>query len=234
MSTKKQISLQSLSEEDRKALLEEALEAEKKKQDGIKQQRKDYKNLVNETVPDLFAELVATAEHLGEVKKKVYDTLRTLVDMKSEVYGRDTEQFSHSFTTDGGVTLIIGNRQNDNWDDTVNVGIKKVHDFLESLGKDDNSKKLVKTILQLLAKDKTGNLKASRVLQLKKLSEDINDPEFTDAINIIQDAYKPVKTKEFVTCRYTKNDGDKADLPLDISAVDFGFKFHEEAQAQTN
>lgn len=232
MAHNKKISLSNLSEEDRKALLEEALQEEKRKQESVKQQRKDYKNLVNETIPDLFGELVATAEHLGQVKKKVYDTLRTLVDMKSEVYGRDTEQFSHSFTTDGGVTLIIGNRQNDNWDDTVNVGIKKVHEFLESLGKDDNSKKLVKTILQLLAKDKTGNLKASRVLQLKKLAEDINDPEFTDAINIIQEAYKPVKTKEFVTCRYTKNNGEKDDLPLDISAVDFGYKFHQEAQAQ--
>lgn len=229
MTQQKKVTLDQLSEEEKDALLKELQAEQEKQQNKIKEDRKAYKNLVNEIVPGLFAELVIVSASLSEVKTKVYQSLKTLVQMKGDLYGKDTDQFSHSFTTEDGLTLIIGRRYNDGWDDTVTAGIKKVHDFLEGLGKDDNSKALVKTILQLLSKDKTGNLKASRVLQLKKLAEEVKNPDFTDAINIIQDAYRPVKTKEFVTVRYKDNNGVSVDLPLDISSADFDFKMNSDA-----
>lgn len=223
----KAIKLSDLSEEDLKKLKEQALAEQEEQKNNIRKQRKEYKNLVNETIPVLFKELVSIAEKLSSVKKKVYDDLEALVQLKAVAYDREgkDDQYTHSFTTDDGLTIIIGHRLNDGWDDTVETGIKKVHEYLDGLGTDQKSKRLVTTILQLLSKDSKGTLKASRVLQLKKLADDIGDAVFIDAITIIQDAYRPVKSKAFVTARYSNAAGDKIEVPLDISTAGEDFKY---------
>lgn len=227
---KNTVNLSSLSAEQKAALLEELKQEEQQKEQQLKDGRKAYKQTVNETIPKLFLDLVQAAQVLSSVKKRCFEDLKGLVTSKAELYGKEEQQYSHSFTTDKGLTIMIGRRYNDGWDDTVTAGINKVKAFLESLGKDANSKALVKTVLQLLSQGKAESLKASRVLQLKRLAEDVNNPEFTDAINIISDAYRPVFTKEFVTARYKDKQGKTVDLPLDITAVDFDFEFdvHEE------
>lgn len=226
----KQIRLSDLSPEAIEELKQQALAEEKDKANKVKEERKAYKSLVDETLPELFKKLVSAAELLGRVKQEVFTGVQTLVKMKSDVYEREDEQHSHSFTTGDGLTIIIGHRMNDGWDDTVNVGVQKVHDFLDTLGTDKKSKDLVKAILQLLSKDSKGTLKASRVLQLKKIADDMGDAKFIDAITIIQDAYRPTKSKEFVTARYTGADGVKLDLPLDITSVDMDFKYEQQKE----
>lgn len=211
------ISLTDLSPAD-KAKLKKQIEKEMKDEKSkVAEQRKGYKEKVNKTIPVLFAVLDKCSKQLSAAKKKVYDELASLVNLKSEVYDREQDQGSHSFSTDDGTTITIGYRMNDGWDDTVDAGIQKVSDYMNSLSKDRNSKKLVATIMRLLAKDNKGSLKASRVLQLKKLADEIGDKKFIDAIQIIQDAYRPTRSKQFVSCRYKNTTGENIELPLNIS-----------------
>lgn len=214
------VKLADLSPAEKAALKKELAKDMKDQEQQVKAKRAGYKEKVNKRIPSLFKVLTECSEKLAAAKKKIYADLVSLVNEKSAVYDREQDQSSHSFTTDDGITISIGYRHNDGWDDTVEVGIQKVTDYIQKLGKDDNSKKLVKTILQLLAKDKTGTLKASRVLQLKKLADDIGDAKLKDAIQIIQDAYRPTRTKQFITCKYKDSTGANKELPLSISDVD--------------
>lgn len=212
------ITLSELTPQQKKALKAELEKEMKSEQQKVAEQRKDYKEKVNKTLPALFKVLQSCSSSLAAAKKKVYDELAGLVDLKSEVYERNQDkQISHSFSTEDGTTIIIGYRMNDGWDDTMQVGVEKITDYMKSLGKDANSKKLVKTIMQLLSKDNKGNLKASRVLQLKKLADEIGDKKFIDAIQIIQDAYRPTRSKQFVSCRYKNTIGESIELPLSIT-----------------
>jgi hypothetical protein len=220
----KELKLSDLSPAQKAALKKELTNDLKKAEKETKEKRSGYKDRVNKKIPALYQLLTECSKQLAIVKKKVYKELASLVQEKSEVYDREQDQSSHSFTTDDGTTISIGYRHNDGWDDTVEVGIQKVTDYIQKLGRDDNSKKLVKTILQLLSKDKTGTLKASRVLQLKKLADEIGDKKLKDAIDIIQEAYRPTRTKQFVTCRYKDNTGANKELPLSISDVELDTK----------
>lgn len=220
MSTKKPINLNDLSPADKKKLLTELKQQQKAEGEKVTKARNGYKDLVNKKVPSLFVLLQDSSQSLAKSKKAVYKELQSLVAKKSEVYDREQDQTSHTFTTADGISITIGYRMMDGWDDTVTVGLQKVHDYINSFGKDRNSKALVKTILTLLAKDSTGNLKASRVLQLKKMAAETKNKGFIDAVQIIQDAYRPKKTKQFVTCRYTEKDGSVKELPLNISDVE--------------
>lgn len=213
------VSLDKLTPEQKAELLKELETQQKEQSQRIREERSNYKLLVDDVVTMLFPELQEASEKLSMVKTKVFSDLNTLVKMKAELYDREEDQFSHSFTTsDGLLSITIGRNVSDGWDDTVNTGIAKVNDFVQGMAKDDNSQKLVNTVLRLLSKDNKGNLKASRVLVLKKLSEDTGDKNFIDAIQIIQDAYRPVPSQEFVRCVYKDaKTGGKKILPLSIS-----------------
>jgi Protein of unknown function (DUF3164) len=213
------LNIKDLTPAQKKSMLKELQKEQEQEAKLQKQTRKDYKDKVDKVVPKLFDKLWALSENISKVKTTVYNTLDGLVTQKGLAYNRqDQDQQTHSFSSlDGSKTITIGFRVNDGWDDTVNIGIAKVSEFIQTLATDKNSKALVETILQLLSKDAKGSLKASRVLQLKKLSESINNKDFADAIGIIESAYKPVPTKQFVSLRYKDEVGNTVELPLSIT-----------------
>lgn len=216
------LSLSQLTAEQKNELKKE-LEAEQKLESKrVNEERKNYKTLVNDEVKRLFPALQDASKALSMVKEYVFDSLKTLIVMKSELYDREEDQTSHSFSTaEGEITIIIGYNMNDGWDDTVNTGVAKVTDYMQTLVHDKDSKDLVDTIMKLLSKDSKGNLKASRVLQLKQLADMRGDKTFIDAIQIIQDAYRPVRSKEFIRCDFKDNKGGKVNLPLSITDAPF-------------
>ncbi|AFL97389.1 DUF3164 family protein [Ornithobacterium rhinotracheale] len=203
-------------------LTTEELAAELKRREQEKAgERKAYKDLVNEELPRIAGMLKTLSQNISQVKLFAFENLKILLETKNEVFGvKDTQQ-SHTFSDEKGNSITYGFRIIDNWDDSVTAGIQKVRDFLQSLAKDDNSANLVKVIQRLLKQDSKGNLKASRVIELTKLAEEINNEEFLDAVNIIRQAYKPQRSAFFVDASYTDAQGKKVNIPLSISAVDF-------------
>ena len=140
--------------------------------------------------------------------------------MKSDLYAVKNEQQSHTFTSADGVSIKIGYRVTDGYDDTIDAGVEKVRDFLKSLAKDPETGKLVDAIMRLLARDRKGNLKPSRVIELKQMAEQIGNPIFLDGIKIIEAAYKPVRSCKFVEVTYKNEQGKEISLPLSMSAAE--------------
>ena len=63
----------------------------------------------------------------------------------------------------------------DGYRDTVEDGIAIVKEYIESLAKDEKTKALVSMVLRLLARDAKGTLKASRIVQLRKVAMETGD-----------------------------------------------------------
>lgn len=212
------IDISQLSAEDRKALLAELEQKQQQEKRETAEKRNNYKEAVDKEVTRLFPLLQKASEALAKVKITVYERLSDLVKQKADVFGSEEAQASHNFSTkDGNITIIIGYNIIDGWDDTANTGMEKVNAFLKSLGKTKESKILVESITKLLSKDSKGNLKASRILQLKKIADKTENKDFIDGIQIIQEAYRPVRSKEYVRCIYKGNNGEQVILPLSIT-----------------
>jgi hypothetical protein len=214
--------LKDLTQEQKNALFAE-LEAEKKAEAArVAAERETYKDIVDSTVKEQVTYLKEVSAMMLKAKSKVFDAFETVIDMKSELYGVKDKQQTHSFTTsDGLMTITIGHRVNEGWDDTVNAGIAKVQDFLQTLAKDENSAALVETVMRLLSKDRKGNLKASKVLELDKLAAKIGDAQLLDGLRIIKDAYRPSPTCKFIDVNIKNENGMWQSLPLSMSAIDF-------------
>lgn len=184
-----------------------------------KEEREAYRSLAATTVDEFFPRLESTSNTLSKMKRLLYDSFSQVVETKREVMGAETKgQRSHSFlSTDGTKRIIIGYYQRDGWDETVEDGIAKVRDYISSLAGDEETRKLVDIILDLLSRDGKGNLKADKVLQLDKYAESIQDARFSEGVAIIKEAYRPVRTKDFVRAQTKNAMGGWDDLPLGMT-----------------
>lgn len=209
------VDLKNLTTEQKKALFEEIKKEEREKEKRKAEARETYKNLVAETVERNFKKLEGVSEILSQVKKAVYEDFKTALEMKAELFGVKENQQTHTFTTAEGLTITIGHRVTDNFDDTVHAGIEKVKGYISKVTAGEKAE-LEELINLLLKKDKNGNLKASRVLELERIAEKINDEELKDGVQIIKEAYKPTKTSTFIEAYYKDEQGKKVYLPLSI------------------
>ncbi|WP_053328561.1 DUF3164 family protein [Chryseobacterium gallinarum] len=220
------IDINTLSPEERLALLQsvspEELKAAAKAAEASKiEARAAYKETVKDAVPGFINTLLNISGMLSKAKLDLFQGLNILLEMKSEVFDIKQGQQGHSFSDDKGNGITYGFRVVDGWDDTVNAGIDKIKEVIDSMAKDENSAKLVSTINKLLKKDAKGNLKSSRVLELRQLADEFNDAKFSDAVDIIQASYKPVRSAFFIEAYTTNAQGKKESIPLSITSVDF-------------
>ncbi|NDV97647.1 DUF3164 family protein [Dysgonomonas sp. 521] len=187
----------------------------------IKQERETYKEMKDATIRTNFELLCQISEGIMMAKKTVFGNMETLIDMKDELYKTKSDRQSDTFSTeDGEISIKLGNRINEGWADTVDIGIQKVKDHLKTLAKDENSANLVETVMNLLAKDRKGNLKANKVLELERLAVKSGDENFIDGINIIKEAYRPAPSCQFIEVRFKDDEGKERSLPLSMSAID--------------
>lgn len=203
----------------------EAFKAErekKRREEERKQQRQEYASLVDEEIAATIPKLLEVSEMLKNVKDAIFGNFDTILKMKSEIIGtaRD-EQYSHTFTnSDSTLRIILGVNCIDGWRDTVEDGISMVKAYIESQAKDNATKALVNAVLRLLSRDGQGNIKASRVLQLRKMSEDSGDERFIEGVRIIEESYQPTISKKYIRAQYKNDKGAWCYIPLGMTDVD--------------
>lgn len=207
--------------EEQRAELRARFEAEDKARKQKQQEdRETYKALTDKFVTTNIKKLQNLSSQMMLVKQEVFRDAELLIDMKDELFKTKVDRRSNTFTTqDGLMTITLGNRVNEGWDDTVNAGIAKVKDYLASLAKDDDTAALVETVMGLLAKDRKGNLKASKVLELEKLAQKKQDEMFLDGIAIIRAAYRPEPSCQFIEVTLKNENGNDEKLPLSLAAM---------------
>jgi len=179
-----------------------AFKAEKERKaaaERAKQEREAYSVLVDETIEKAIPVLKTVSADIATAKGDVLNAFRSALDLKADLFDIKESQRSHTFTnSQGDKRIMIGQYCLDSYKDTVNEGIAMVKEYIESLAKDDDSRALVKAVLRLLSKDQTGNLKASRVIQLQKIATESGNARFMEGVQIIQDSYSPIDSKQFI------------------------------------
>lgn len=200
----------------------EAYKAAKAAQQAKEERKKNlntYNAMIDEQVNETIPELQSVSEQLSMVKKAVFDNFQSLLDMKKDVMKITKDgQRSHTFTNSkGNFRIILGYHVLDNYKDTVQDGIDMVKEYITSLAESDETKSLVDMVLKLLSKDQKGNLKASRVLQLRQIAEKVNNEKFTEGVEIIMNSYAPIPSKKFIQA-FAKNDKDEWEvIPLSLT-----------------
>lgn len=201
-----------------KAQLEAEERAEKQKRE---QDIAAYKSSVDEFCRSKFDRLQALSEEMRRIKEEIFSDAEAIINFKDELFDTKSDRHTNQFTTsDSRITVALGYRTNDGWDDTVNAGIEKVKAFFKAKAKDEDMAALTDMVMSLLTKDRKGNLKASRVLQLSEIARKSGYTELIEATEIIRGSYRPVDSCQFISVSYKDERGVKQTLPLSISAME--------------
>lgn len=194
----------------------------KRREEERKQQRAQYADMVDDEIETAIPQLRELSEQIRVVKDTVYGNFDAILKMKSEILGltRD-DQRSHTFTnSDSTLRITLGVNTIDGYRDTVEDGIAMVKQYIESLARDATTKSLVNAVLRLMSRNAQGNLKASRVLQLRKMAEESGDERFLEGVKIIEESYQPTETKRYIRAEYKDEKGAWRYIPLGMTDVD--------------
>ena len=220
MDEKARTTVEMTAEEQEQFAAFKAEQERKARMERRKENRQAYAQIVDEQVQLAIPELMSLSEQIKTVKNTVFGNFRAVLAMKEDVMSlTQAGQHSHTFTTsDGLMRLTLGVNTIDAYRDTVEDGIAMVRKYIESMAKDDNSRALVNAVLRLLSRDQKGTLKASRVLQLRKMAEDTGDETFIEGVKIIEESYQPSETNQYIRAEY-KDDKGWHVIPLSVTDV---------------
>lgn len=202
----------------------ELMEEMKRRNEAKTNDRLTYQKLVAEVAPEVVKELMNVSSHLTYVKGKVFNRFKEILELKEDIYGFKSSQQSHTFSTDE-CSITFGYRVNISWDDTTQIGIDMIKNYLKTLSKDPESAFLVDSLNNLMKPDKNGNLKPSKVLEMQQSADKYQIPELLDAVKIIVNGMRKSRSNWFVEATVKAPDGTTQSVPLNISAVDFPSEF---------
>lgn len=197
-------------------------EARKAAEAKAKEMRENYLTMVDKEIEELMPELISVSNNIAAAKRKAYDEFRAIIELKEELFrlkkGKELEVQSHTFTNqDGTMRITLGAYQVDNYKDTAEAGIAIVKEYISSLAKDDESQALVDMVLKLLAKDAKGTLKASRIIQLRKLADKSGNERFIEGVRVIEEAYEPIPSKTYIKAEVKGENGEWRNVPLGMT-----------------
>lgn len=202
----------------------EAFKLEKAKRKRREEQEANlnaYRELVDETVDKVVTQFALMSEQLRSTKNSAIRSLMDLVRMKRETLGLKADgQWSYTFTKpDSKKRVTMGVHTLDGWRDTVEEGIEMVMEYIKGLASDENSQALVGMVLQLLAKDASGNLKADKVLELRRIAEESGSEQFIDGVRLIEDSHFKTVSKIFLRTEVRNDIGAWERVPLSVTEV---------------
>lgn len=196
-----------------------AEQAKKAREQKRKENREAYAAIVDEQIEEAIPMLIELSEEISARKTAILNNFQQVLEMKAEIMEMSKPgQYSHTFTNSAGDKRItLGVNTVDAYRDTVEEGIEKVRLFIESLAKDDNSRTLVNAVMRLLSRDQRGTLKASRVLQLRKMADESGDEQFLEGVRIIEESYQPTITKTYIRAERKDEIGAWRAIPLGMT-----------------
>ena len=198
----------------------QAAKAKKAAEEKARADREQYRQLVDDEIERSIPVLEEISGRIKESKQRVMDNFKTILEMKGDLFKTKLkeDQRSHTFTNSkGNKRITLGVYVTDGYRDAVEDGIAIVKEYIESLAKDDKTRSLVSMVLRLLARDAKGTLKASRIVQLRKVAMETGDDRFMEGVRIIEESYQPEVSKQFIRAEIKNENGMWKPIPLGMT-----------------
>lgn len=195
-------------------------QAKKEAEQKAKEQRELYSKMVDEEIENSIPELSSLSEQIKTTKETVYGNFKTILEMKQEIFASKIKdsQRSHTFTnSEGNKRITLGVYVTDGYRDTVEEGIDIVKEVISGFANSPETEALVKMVLKLLSRDAKGTLKASRIVQLRKIAEESGNERFIEGVKIIEEAYQPAVSKQYVRAEMKDEKGQWKAIPLGMT-----------------
>ena len=224
----KQIDLKILEQLDTKEL--ERLLKEKKKLEKREYERKkrNYEDYRDKMIRELIEEAKRLHNELKAFKQKTFIKLLKFKQYAMK-YGDIKKSSKGGFslrTKDGRLMVKLERNLKNEFDERAELAVQLIQDFLkDKVYKRDRV--VYDMIMQLLARNKRGDLNIARVWQLLQMREKFDDPRWVKAMQLMEEAYmnRPVSyslsfyEKDPVTEKDELLSLSLPSIPVDLSEI---------------
>lgn len=193
--------LDKLSPEEKAELKAQIIAEEKAEKQRIKEDRKAYKELSAEFVTRNIHTLITHQNDTEAIIKGLFSDFKSIKELKEQVYGEKSQDSHTSTLKDGSASITIGHNVSIKFDGTENAGVEMIMNYIKSLETtDENTIKLAKMVtVYLKPNPKTKMLNPSKIIELNKLRDEFNNPQFDDGLDIIFNAQIRTQTSMYVS-----------------------------------
>jgi hypothetical protein len=210
-----------LTPDEKAQLMRELAQEEKAKKEKRENDIRTFKGMIDTLVNEKAPLLADFGKKQNNLVNQIFNDFYTVIELKNELYGVKDGQSSHTFSSrDGNGSIIIGYNEITAFDATVDVGLKKIHEFLGSLGEDSDKRlKIEKVVGTLTRKNKKGELNPTKVVALSELKADMNDELFSDGVDVVVNSQFKTRTGSYVRgwWREVGENGKETKLSFSIS-----------------
>ncbi|WP_017258429.1 DUF3164 family protein [Pedobacter arcticus] len=208
---------------EQKAELKNELANEEKAEKAKREADKvALREMIDTMVTNKTPELVDFGAMQNKVVDSVFKDFESIISLKNELYGIKEGQASHTFSArDGNSSITMGYNETIGFDGTEGAGVAKIKEVIANLSSDDDNRGVLADLLNTFMKpDKKGNLNPTRVAELNSKKEKVNNPLFTEGVDIIIDAQFKTRTSMYIRGwqRITGENGKEVKLTFSITA----------------
>ena len=135
MEEQKKMTVEMTAEEQKQFAAFRAAEEKRKAEEKSRADRESYRIMVDEEIERTLPQLLQLSAQIKEVKQRVFDSFKSVIAMKEELFKSrlNDNQRSHTFSnTAGNKRIKLGVYVTDGYLDTVEDGIAIVKEYIES------------------------------------------------------------------------------------------------------
>lgn len=173
---------------------------------------------------DIVHEIVAKSHEvqgrLRKLKAEIFEDISAFIDLSAEKYGVEMGGAKGNVTLtsfDGKYRVVRANADEISFDERLQAAKALIDECVREWSKSSHPG-LVALVNDAFRTDKQGELRASRVLGLRR--HDINDPRWKRAMEAISDSLQVVGNRSYVRVYERIGETDKyKQIPLDMAGV---------------
>lgn len=198
-----------------------AKEARAKERAQADAKRREYDRLRDEYLETCFGKMAELSATLKEFKDHAVKLGLELHEKMYLAYDREPKEGIDSYTltsSDGLRKVVIERQWRCEYDETSIMAIETIRQVLRDKFEGRN-KGMYKIIDSILMRNTKGDYDERLVAKLRKHEEDVSDPRFSEALDLLAKSYRPTSSQTYIRAYRKDEQGRWQDITMNWSRM---------------
>lgn len=195
--------LKNMSDAERRELSQALQEQQKKEEAGKQRALAKWEEKRDEFISQAIGKVKSLQNDLQLFKLYAFEVTEALqAELMQLKNSKRLSQSNYFFVNaDSTMKVEVNTHYRPEYGETLNIGIGKMHDWIESTIKKAD-KKLAVVVQKALSKDSKGEYNANKLMELISLEKEINDPLFSEACDDLRSSFKKGTSNVYMIFRH--------------------------------
>jgi hypothetical protein len=167
-------------------------------------------------VTEVFEDVQKLHKELENLKETIREKTSAYLDKVADKYGEKWQGNAQLLDFSGERSIEIKISKNIEFDERLQIAKQKIDNYIKELVK-NSGRDLVLLVNRAFRVDNKGKVDVRQILGLKQIA--IDNPDWQEAMQLIDDAIKVTNTRKYFNFRQRNENGEWETVTLNFSAI---------------